>query len=224
MQPDSQLAKWWCDFNFVFTFPLMSLFWSFRSEGSRHVPRAGPVLILANHESYLDPVIIGLAVRRRTWFLARKTLFKPAFFAWYLRSMNTLGVDQEGVAKEGLKTSVEVLQAGRPLLVFPEGERTADGEMLPFKPGIALVLRKAPVPVVPLGIAGAFEAYPRGVLLPSMSPLFWPPTGAAVAASIGPAIPPSRYQGMQREELLTFLFERVKEQVLRAEKLVRKVG
>lgn len=222
MHQESLAKKCWRNFNYVTTFPLLTLFWSFRTAGSRHVPATGPVLILANHGSYIDPVLIGLAVRRRTWFMARKTLFRPAFFAWYLRSMNTLPVDQEGVAKEGLRLSVDLLQANQSLLIFPEGERTGTGEMIPFKPGIALILRKAPVPVVPLGIAGAFDAYPRGQLLPRLSPLFWPPTGAAIAVSMGEPIPPSAYQGMERERLLSFLFDKVQEQVRRADKMVRK--
>src|SRR5262245_20177566 len=113
---DSKLADWWYRFNYLFLYPSFSLLWSFRSEGSRNVPRNGPVLILANHQSFLDPPLIGLAVRRRIWYLARKTLFDSAILARYMESMGTLAVDQEGVAKEGLRASVERLQAGKALL------------------------------------------------------------------------------------------------------------
>jgi 1-acyl-sn-glycerol-3-phosphate acyltransferase len=219
---NSRLSELWYNFNFCLHYPLYTLLWSFRSEGSHHMPARGPVLVLANHESFLDPVGVGIAVRRRIWYLARKTLFKPTYFGRYLESVGCLSVDQEGVAKEGLRASVEVLQQGKALLIFPEGERTWTGEMNPFKPGIALVLRKAPVPIIPVGIAGAFEAYPRQAKLPSFSPLFWPATGAAMAVSVGAPIAPERYQGMPREELLSFLFDRVKAQVGRAEKMVRK--
>src|SRR4051794_18622405 len=160
MQTDSRLAERWYDFNFCMMYLTYSLLWSFRSEGSRHVPKIGPVLLLANHESFLDPVAIGIAVRRRIWYLARKTLFANAAFGRYLESVGCLAVDQEGVAKEGLRASVERLQAGKALLIFPEGSRTETGHMAPFKPGIALVLRKAPVPILPVGVAGAYEAYP----------------------------------------------------------------
>ena len=222
MQTDSRLAEWWYNFNYCSMYLTYSLLWSFRSEGSHHVPRNGPVLILANHESFLDPVAVGIAVRRRIWYLARKTLFKQGFFGIYLESVGCLSVDQVGVAKEGLRASLERLQAGKALLIFPEGERTLTGEMLPFKPGIALVLRKAPVPIVPVGIAGAYETYPRSAKLPRLSTLFWPATGAAVAASVGEVIPPERYQGLGRDELLTFLSDSIRTQVARAEKLVRK--
>jgi 1-acyl-sn-glycerol-3-phosphate acyltransferase len=219
---ESLRDRLWYRFNFFVLWPTFTLGFSFRSEGSRHVPRSGPVLLLANHESFLDPPLIGLAVRRKIYYLARKTLFRQATFGAYLRSMGTIPVDQEGVAKEGLRTSIDLLQAGKALLIFPEGERTFTGKMSPFKPGIQLVLRKVPVPIVPIGVAGAYEAFPRRAKLPRFSPLFWSSTGASVAISVGKPIPPQRYQAVGRDDLLDFLFQQVQAQVHRAEKLVRK--
>jgi 1-acyl-sn-glycerol-3-phosphate acyltransferase len=199
-----------------------TLAFSFRSEGSHHMPRRGPVLVLANHESFLDPLAVGLAVRRRICFLARKSLFKNPTFGRFLLSVGCVPVDQEGVAKEGLKASIDLLNAGRALLVFPEGERSWTGQMQPFKPGILLLMRRAPVPIVPVGVAGAFEAYPRKALLPRLSPLFWTPTGAAVAASVGKPIPPEHFANLSREQILEELFQKVQAQVKRAETIVRK--
>jgi 1-acyl-sn-glycerol-3-phosphate acyltransferase len=75
---------------------------------------------------------------------------------------------------------------------------------------------------VPVGVAGAYEAYPRGQLVPRLSPLFWRPTGAAIATSVGKPIPPEHFARMSREEMLEELFHKVRDQVERAEKLVRK--
>src|SRR5262249_32579155 len=130
--------------------------------------------------------------------------------------------DEGGVAKEGLKTSLELLNAGKPLLLFPEGERTWQGTMQAFKPGLLLLIKRAPVPIVPVGIAGAFEAYPRGAKAPRFSPLFWPANGNAVAAPVGRPIDPARYAKMEREAILKDLFREVKAQVEVAERLVRK--
>jgi 1-acyl-sn-glycerol-3-phosphate acyltransferase len=212
----------WYQANFCTVWTGFTLGLSFRSEGSRHMPRSGPVLVVANHESFLDPLAVGLAVRRQLRYLARKTLFKHKLFANYLTSVGCVPVDQEGVAKEGLKASLELLNAGAALLVFPEGERTFTGAMLPFKPGILLLMKRAPVPIVPVGVAGAFEAYPRTASVPRLSPLFWSATGAAVAASVGKPIPPERFAGLGREQTLHALFEAVQTQVKRAEKLLRK--
>jgi 1-acyl-sn-glycerol-3-phosphate acyltransferase len=94
--------------------------------------------------------------------------------------------------------------------------------MQALKPGILLLMKRAPVPIVPVGVAGAFEAYPRTNKLPRLSPLFWPPTGAAVAASVGKPIPPEYFANMTREQILEELFQKIHAQVLRAEKIVRK--
>src|SRR4051812_38487228 len=97
---DSWQSRLWYDFNFCTVYSLFSLAFSYRSVGSHHMPRSGPVLIVANHESFLDPLAIGLAVRRRIHYLARKTLFRPPFFGNFLQSVGCVPVDQEGVAKE----------------------------------------------------------------------------------------------------------------------------
>jgi 1-acyl-sn-glycerol-3-phosphate acyltransferase len=130
-------------------------------------------------------------------------------------------VDQEGVAKEGMKAVLELLKAGEGVLVFPEGERTWTGPMQALKPGILLVLKKFPVPMVPVGIAGAFEAFPRTQKLPRLSPPFLPPTGADLAVSIGKPIPPEHYEGMPREKILEDLFEAIYQQRQLAERLRR---
>ncbi len=132
-------------------------------------------------------------------------------------------VDQEGIAKEGLKAILERLKAGEAVLVFPEGNRTPNGEVQPLKAGILLLLKRLDAPIVPVGIAGAFDALPRWRNWPKLSPLFLPPTGAAIAVAIGKPIPARHYRDMPREQVLAELhaeLQRVKE---RAERLRRKV-
>src|SRR5262245_43311184 len=161
-----------------------TLGFSFRFEGGRNIPRQGPALLIANHESFLDPVAIGLTTHRHLHYLARKTLFVGTFGS-FLRRVNCVPVDQEGVAKEGLRTIIELLGQGKAVLVFPEGERTETGKILEFKPGIQLIIRKTRAPIVPVGIAGAYDAFPRSKALPSLSPLFMPATKGAFAVSVG---------------------------------------
>src|SRR4051812_41364415 len=112
-------SRLWYRFNFAGAWTAYTLALSFRSAGHHHMPTTGPVLILANHSSYLDPVAVGLAVRRQVYYLARKSLFRTGLFGSFLRSVGCIPVDIEGIAKEGVRASQEVLQAGHALVVFP---------------------------------------------------------------------------------------------------------
>ncbi len=194
---------------------------SYRFEGRPNIPRRGPVLLLANHQSYFDPSIVGSATRRHLCFLARKTLFR-GLFGRLIHRLNAVPVDQEGVAKEGLKTILEQLRAGQAVLVFPEGERTSTGEVQPLKPGVLLLIRRMEAPIVPIGIAGAFDALPRTRKWPKLSPFFLPSRGSDIAVSVGPPIPAKRYRDMPREQVLMELREELKRVKERAERLRRK--
>jgi 1-acyl-sn-glycerol-3-phosphate acyltransferase len=195
---------------------------SYRFEGRRNIPRTGAALLIANHQSYLDPPAAGCATRRHVSFLARKTLFRNRFFGGLIRRCNAVPVDQEGIAKEGLKAILEHLKAGEAVLVFPEGERTFTGEIQPLRPGILMLLKRIDVPIVPIGIAGAFDAWPRTRKWPRFSPLFLPPTGADIAVSVGEPIPAAHFRQLSRSEVLTELFAVLQRVHARAERLRRK--
>jgi 1-acyl-sn-glycerol-3-phosphate acyltransferase len=215
--------KLWYDFTRSGAQVAFTLAWSLRFEGSRHLPRRGPVLLVANHQSFLDPPAVGIAASpRRLCFLARKGLFQPRLFGAYLRSLNCVPVDQEGVAKEGLKTVLDRLAAGEGVLVFPEGERSWKGPMQPLKPGVVLLVKRSLAPVVPVGIAGAYELYPRTIGVPRFAPLMFPSGHGGLAVSFGPPLDPHRLAALPREELLAELFRAIHEQKERAERLRRK--
>jgi 1-acyl-sn-glycerol-3-phosphate acyltransferase len=201
----------------------MTLAFSLRTNGEQNMPQSGAALIVSNHESYLDPVLVGLAVRRPIRYLARKTLFRSALFTRLITSLGAVPVDHESAgASEGLKISIRLLQEGQPLVVFPEGERTHDGTLQEFKPGLLLILRRAPVPIVPVGIAGAYEAFPRSSKFPALSPFFLSATGSSIAVSVGRPIAPESILGLEREEALGRLKGAVAEQVRIAERIVKK--
>ena len=122
----------------------------------------GPVILASNHESYLDPPLVGSVADRAIYFLARKTLLAGPFFGWLLPKLNVIPVDQEGNDRSALKALIRILRAGEGTLVFPEGERTLDGRLRPALPGLGFVIAKTLAPVVPMRIFGAREAWPRG--------------------------------------------------------------
>lgn len=122
----------------------------------------GPVIMASNHESYLDPPLVGSVADRAIFFLARKTLLDGRFFGWLLPKLNVIPVDQEGNDRSALKALIRILRAGEGTLVFPEGERTKDGRLQPALPGLGFVIAKTLAPVVPMRIFGARQAWPRG--------------------------------------------------------------
>jgi 1-acyl-sn-glycerol-3-phosphate acyltransferase len=219
----SRLADIWYDFCYWVCFAAMELAFSLRAEGHGHVPAAGPALLIANHQSFFDPVVAGLAARRRLHFLARKTLFRHWGLSWLMRGLNSIPVDQEGFAREGLKAILEQLQAGHAVLVFPEGNRTPDGKMHPFRPGILLLIKRVAMPIIPVGIAGGYDAWPRHRASPIPAPLLGRGGKGTLAVSIGPPLDSRRLAELPREQVLTELFNAVHRCQEEAERLRRKV-
>ena len=210
-----ELASRACGFLMIFLF-------SARSVGSGNIPRRGPALLIANHESFIDPIVVGVAIGRHVSFLARKTLFKSAFKRLILESLNAVPIDQEGVGKEGIRNIIKQLQSGHAVLVFPEGERSWDGDLHALRPGIALLLERAAVPIVPVGVAGAFEAWSRHRAFPTPSPIFLGATDRTMAVAFGPPRDPVTLKGMTRKQMLETLRADIAAQILRAEAIRRK--
>ncbi len=219
---DTFLHSLWYDTVHVAGMAAFTLGFSFRYEGTRNVPASGPALIVANHQSFVDPWIVGLAVRRPLTYLARKTLFCNRFFAGIIRSLNAVPIDQEGVGKEGIKAVVKQLRRGKAVLVFPEGTRTPDGPMHELKPGIHLLIKRSQAPVIPVGIAGAYHAWPIWRKYPIPAPLFLPPAPGTIAVSVGRPIDGRRFASMEREESLAELFREIQTMQTQAERLRRK--
>jgi 1-acyl-sn-glycerol-3-phosphate acyltransferase len=199
-----------------------SLGFSIRWEGTHNMPAEGPVLAIANHQSYLDPPAVGLATTRPLVYLARSSLFRNPVFGALIRSLNAVPIDQEGIGKEGIKAIVQRLLAGDAVLVFPEGTRTPDGTMQPLRPGIHLLLKRTSALIVPIGIAGAYDAWPVWRAYPIPAPIFLPASERTIAVSIGKPLDPQRFAAMPREDAMTELGAILAEAKCRAERLRRK--
>jgi cytidylate kinase len=129
--------------------------------GDENLILSGPVLVASNHQSYLDPPLIGNLYKSEMVFFARKTLFK-GFGKWLYPQWNAIPIDQEKPDMSSMKTVIRKLKEGWRVLVFPEGARTLDGEIGPAAPGIGLIAAKAGVPIQPIRIFGADKALARG--------------------------------------------------------------
>lgn len=130
--------------------------------GRENLVREGAVLIVSNHESFLDPPLIGTLYRDDMYYLARKSLMKGAVLKWIYRAWNSIPVDQDRPDMSGLKAIIKLLNAGERVLIFPEGERSLDGALGQAQPGVGLIAVKSNVVIQPIRIRGAREALPRG--------------------------------------------------------------
>ncbi|MFW6199100.1 MAG: lysophospholipid acyltransferase family protein [Gemmatimonadota bacterium] len=131
-------------------------------EGAENVPAEGPFILAPNHQSVLDPIYIQSAIRRNDVFtMTKSTQFGSAFFRWVLPRINALPARRYKVDPQVVRASLRHLDAGHGVCVYPEGERTWDGRIGRLRRGTLRLILKAGVPVVPCGIQGSFDVWPR---------------------------------------------------------------
>ena len=140
---------------------LSSVWFDLKVYGKENVPQTGGVLLVANHQSFLDPAVIGVQLPRKASYLAKSELFHNPVFGWIIRNCNAFPVRQGEGDVGAVKETIRRLREGHMLTVFPEGGRSEDGELQPILNGAALVVRKAEVPVVPVVVDGSFKAWSK---------------------------------------------------------------
>ena len=150
----------------VFVRSVLRAGFGFQAFRTDRVPETGGLLMLSNHQSFLDPPILGCKLRRPMASLGKSELFGWAPFAWTIRQLNAFPVKQGKSDVGAMKESIRLLKAGWLLNVFPEGGRTPDGRLQPAQKGAGLMVRRAGVRVIPAVIDGSFDAWPRGQRLP----------------------------------------------------------
>lgn len=169
----------------------LGLFCQLRAYGITNLPKQGGALLLSNHQSFFDPILVGSPLSRPTFFMARDTLFRNPLFGALLWAVNAFPVTLGRPDRGAIRTAVGRLTAGQLVVMFPEGTRTRDGELQPFKGGFRLLVRKANVPVIPVVIRGAYEVWPRSRLLPRPGP---------VRVMYGRGIPAAEFEGLSDDE------------------------
>jgi 1-acyl-sn-glycerol-3-phosphate acyltransferase len=130
------------------------------------MPTSGGALICPNHLSNLDPMVVGCVSPRRVNFLAKKSLFAFRPFGAVLYALECIPIDRQSTGIAGMKETLRRLKLGESVLMFPEGERSMSGELLPVMPGFTALVKRVQVPLVPIGIHGTYEAWPRAKALP----------------------------------------------------------
>ena len=141
-------------------------FFYLQIHGRENMVHDGAALLAMNHQSFLDPPLAAACCDQEIHFLARKSLFNVPVLGRILRNLNVIGVERDGADMSALKNVIRILKAGGRTIIFPEGTRTRDGRLAPAQAGLGLVIAKTLVPVVPIRIFGAFDAFPRTAKFP----------------------------------------------------------
>jgi len=189
------------------------IFHRMRFEGLEHVPVTGPIVVVANHLSHLDPPLVAAVVgrRRAVAFMARHTLFQSWWFGRFIRYLGAFPVDRDAKGSEAMREAIARVQQGHAGLLFPEGTRQIRDEVGAFKPGFLLLVRRTDAAVIPVGLDGTFDAWPKGAARPK--------PGVRVAVAVGAAIPAADLAAMSGQNAADLVRERVAELKARAHEL-----
>ncbi|MEM9082754.1 MAG: lysophospholipid acyltransferase family protein [Planctomycetota bacterium] len=144
------------------------LFYKAKVHNLERVPSAGPLLMIANHQTHFDPPFVGCWLPRGMWFLARESLFGPFGLGSFLKSVNAIPLKRGESDTVAIRKALDVLSRGGGVVMFPEGTRSPDGDVQEFQRGISLLLKRAKCPVLPVGISGLHDAWPRGKASPNL--------------------------------------------------------
>ena len=170
---------------------IMRAMFGLKARGTNHVPMTGPVLLVSNHSSVLDPPLVGGAAPRQLTFLAKAELFEVPLFGRLIHGLNARPVRREGADAAALRVALRVLEGNGAVLVFPEGTRGAEGTLREPKPGAALLAVLSGAQVVPVYVRGSGRAWPRGRSLPRP---------AKVVVTFGPPLRFERVAGAGKKE------------------------
>ncbi len=186
------LKTMWYRLSQAFLWLFGKVWFRLRTDGAENVPETGPVVLISNHQSHLDPAMIGGFTRRPLSAMARESLFTGLFGA-LIRSYDAIPVDRDGGGLTGLREILRRLRDNAAVLVFPEGTRSVDGRIQPLKPGFLALVRRGNAALLPMGIEGANDALPRGARFPRPK---------RIAIVYGEPIPPETLAGMSDDAVL----------------------
>lgn len=173
------------------SFCFFKLFYRFKTLGREHIPQ-GAAILAPNHVSYFDPPMVGSSLNEEVHFLANAKYYQGYWLKKMFLSLNAHPIHLNSADPAALKLVVKLLKNGNKVVVFPEGTRSPTGELLPFKEGCALLAFLAKVPVVPVGIRGPYEVWPKKQRWPKLKGRFF--------IEYGPAIYPDAFANLSRKE------------------------
>ena len=164
--------------------PILRVVYRVKVDGREHVPTRGPVILAANHRSFLDSIFLPLVIRRRVTYVAKAEYFDDPKIAWFFRAVGQIPIRREGgSASEGaLAAATDVLDDGGVFGIYPEGTRTRDGLTHRGHTGVARLAVRTGAPVVPVGLVGTDDCQPTDKKLPRLFRTVHVRFGAPIAA------------------------------------------
>lgn len=153
--------------------PLFGGIYRCRARGAGNLPVAGPAIVVVNHKSYVDPVVIGMVFDRPLRYMAKKELFAVPALRRLVTALGAFPIDRGAGDREALTRSLAILERGEVLLMFPEGHRHVDDAVYDFLPGVAMLALRSGAPVVPMATKGTEDVL-RG-RLPTLRAAVGPP-------------------------------------------------
>lgn len=142
--------------------PLLGILGHLESHGTQNIPKQGGVVLVSNHVSYIDPVVIAAATDRVLHFIGAEKTFRVPIFGWLVTKLNGFPVRRGTPDRQALKEALSRLKDGKALLIFPEGTRSANGTLGEMHNGVSFILHHSNVPAIPVSIKGAEHFMPRG--------------------------------------------------------------
>lgn len=204
--PTMTFSQAFVGWTIIYSIVLVSLVvvYRVRRRGRANVPSSGPVIYVANHQSYYDTPIIGLIVGDRPFSaLARSGLFSFGPFGRLIRLLGAISLRQGRGDASALRAAIDVVRRGGAVLIFPEGARTHDGVMVKFKHGLLSMLKRAPAAVVPIAVEGAFDVWRRGRRYPRLVGRLAGMAGSPIPAEDLLAMEPAAAMERLRREIET---------------------
>jgi len=190
----------------------------FRASGQAHLPASGPYIISPNHQAYVDPVFVAAALPYRAFrdlfFVGAAEYFETRLSRWFARTINLVPVDPDANLVTAMRAGADGLRLKKILMLFPEGERTIDGELKKFRKGAPILSAHLDVPIVPVALDGLFELWPRGRAFNWRFLLPW--RGGRIHVVFGPTVRAKRGAYLEGADTLkaavAALFARIRRQ------------